>query len=301
MNTTENRELRTGLKNDPTRREALRLLCLAAFSAPLSSFAKSFPMSSDDILTLPPPPADARVAYGADPNQFGDLRLPKGKGPFPLVMNIHGGFWRAAYDLKHAGHLCAALTAKGLASWNVEYRRVGNPGGGWPGTFEDVRHAYRFLPELGKRYSLDTNKVVVMGHSAGGQLALCLAARETSIKNAVSLAGVLDLRQAFESHLSNDAVAAFLGGTPSEVTDRYRDADPMELSIDHSTTQWAIHGAADNVVPSTFSRNYAQQKKQKGEDVHYLEISTAGHYDLIDPATPAWTKVRDTILHLVGL
>jgi acetyl esterase/lipase len=258
-------------------------------------------MSSDSILTLPPPPADARVAYGTDPDQFGDLRLPKGKGPFPLVMNIHGGFWRAAYDLAHAGHLCAALTAKGIATWNVEYRRVGNRGGGWPGTFEDLRNAYRFLPELGKRYSLDVNKVVVMGHSVGGQLALCLAEHEASIKKVVSLAGVVDLQQAWELHLSNDAVVEFLGGKPSEVPDHYREADPMQLSVDHSTTQWLIHGAADDVVPSSFSRNYAQQKKKRGEDVHYLEISTAGHYDLIDPRSQAWTKVQDTVQHLLGL
>src|SRR2546427_12311839 len=80
---------------------------------------------ADDILTIPPPPADVRLAYGTDPNQFGDLRLSKTKGPFPVVMNIHGGFWRAKYDLGHGGHLCAALTARGLATWNLEYRRVG--------------------------------------------------------------------------------------------------------------------------------------------------------------------------------
>ena len=99
-------------------------------------------MSSDDILTLPPPPADARLPYGTDPNQFADLRLPKTKGLFPVVMNIHGGYWRAKYDLAHCGHLCAALTSKGIATWNIEYRRVGNPGGGWPGTFEDIRNAF---------------------------------------------------------------------------------------------------------------------------------------------------------------
>jgi acetyl esterase/lipase len=287
------------LTKDTTRREALRLLCLA-LSAPLCSFAKSFPMSSDSILTLPPPPADARIAYGTDPNQFGDLRLPKSKSPFPLAMNLHGGFWRAKYDLAHAGHLCAALTAKGIATWNVEYRRVGNPGGGWPGTFSDVRNAYRFLPQLSKRYNLDANKVVVMGHSAGAQLALCLAAHEASLKKVVSLAGILDLQQAWEQHLSDNAVAEFLGGKPSEVTDHYREADPMQFTIDHSTTQWLIHGAADDVIPSYFSRNYAQQKKTRGEDVHYLEISTAGHYDLIDPRSLAWVKVQDTVLHLLS-
>jgi acetyl esterase/lipase len=257
-------------------------------------------MSSDSILTLPPPPADARVAYGSDPNQFGDIRLPKGSGPFPLVMNIHGGFWRARYDLAHAGHLCAALTAKGIATWNIEYRRVGNPGGGWPGTFEDVRNAYRFLPQLSKRYSVDANKVLVMGHSAGAQLALCLAAHEASLRKVVSLAGLVDLQPAWELHLSNDAVVEFLGGKPSAVPEHYHEADPMQLAIAQATTQWLIHGAADDVVPSYISRNYAQQKKQKGEDVHYLEISTAGHYDVIDPKSQAWIKVQDTVLHLLG-
>jgi acetyl esterase/lipase len=277
----------------------MRLLCLA-LCVPLSSFAESFPMSSDSILTLTPPPADARVAYGTDANQFGDLRLPQGKGPFPLVMNLHGGFWRARYDLAHAGHLCAALTTKGIATWNVEYRRVGNSGGGWPGTFDDVRNAFRFLPELAKRYSVDAGKVLVMGHSAGAQLALCLAAHESSLKRVVSLAGVVDLQQAYELHLSDDAVAGFLGGKPSAVPQHYSEADPIELKIDHAATQWLIHGSPDDVVPSYFSRNYAQQKKQKGEDVHYLEISTAGHYDLIDPHSQAWSRVQDTVLHLLS-
>ena len=96
---------------------------------------------SEESLNLPPPPADAHLAYGADPNQFGELRLPKDttKGAFPVVMNIHGGYWRAKYTLTHTGHLCAALAAAGIATWNLEYRRVGNHGGGWPGTFEDIR------------------------------------------------------------------------------------------------------------------------------------------------------------------
>jgi len=255
---------------------------------------------SDEILTLPPPPADARAAYGTDPHQFGDVRLPKTKGPFPVVMNIHGGYWRAKYDLAHAGHLCAALTARGLATWNIEYRRVGDPGGGWPGTFEDIRNAYRFLPQLAKRYNTNSTKTLVMGHSAGGQLALCLAAHESSVKNVISLAGVVDLQQAWESHLSNNAVVDFLGGTPKEVPEHYHEADPMQLSITHSTTQWLIHGAADDVVPSYFSRGYAEQKKRKGEDVHYLEISTAGHFELIDPHSSAWPRVESTVLHLLG-
>ncbi len=257
------------------------------------------PVSSEDILTLPPPPADARVAYGTDPNQFGDLRLPKSKGPFPVVMNIHGGYWRAKYDLAHAGHLCAALTAKGLATWNIEYRRVGNPGGGWPGTFEDIRSAYRYLSQIAKRYSLDPARILVMGHSAGAQLALCLAAHEPSLKHVISLAGVVDLQQAWELHLSNNAVVELLGGKPSEVPEHYHEADPMQLAIDHATTQWLIHGAADDVVPPSFSRQYAEQKKQRGENVASLEIATAGHFDVIDPRSSAWPRIEDTVLHLL--
>jgi acetyl esterase/lipase len=258
-------------------------------------------MPADDILTLPPPPADARISYGPDDNQFAEIRLPKTKGPFPVAMNIHGGYWRAKYDLAHAGHLCAALTAKGIATWNIEFRRVGNKGGGWPGTFEDVRSAYRYLAQISKKYDLDPAKFLVMGHSAGGELALCLAAHEASIRSVVALAGVVDLQQAFELHLSNDAVVEFLGGKPAEVREHYREADPMQESISRSTIQWLIHGAGDDVVPSTFSRNYAQQKKERGEDVHYLEISTAGHFDLIDPRSNAWPKVEDTVRHLLGV
>src|SRR5450755_1998951 len=97
--------------------------------------------SAEDILTLVPPAADARVAYGSDPNQFIDLRLPRSKGPHAALIFIHGGYWRAKYSLEHAGHLCAALTAKGIATFNVEYRLVGNPGGAWPNTFADIRSA----------------------------------------------------------------------------------------------------------------------------------------------------------------
>jgi acetyl esterase/lipase len=255
-------------------------------------------MATNDILTLPSPPADARLTYGADPNQFGELRRPKTGGPFPVAICLHGGYWRAKYDLKYAGHLCAALTARELATWNVEYRRVGNPGGGWPGTFEDVRAGYRYISQIAKRYNLDAAKVVVIGHSAGGQLALCLAAHEPSLKRVVSLAGVVDLQQAWELRLSDNAVAVFLGGEPGSVPEHFREADPMQLKV--SATQWLIHGSSDDAVPPFFSRNYTEQKRKRGEDAHYLEISTAGHFDLVDPRSTAWPKVEGTVLHLLG-
>jgi acetyl esterase/lipase len=258
---------------------------------------------SDDILTLPSPPADTRLSYGSDPNQFFDLRLPKSKGPYPIVINIHGGFWRAKYNLDHAGHLCAALTVKGLATANVEYRRVGNESGGWPNTFADIRSAYQFLRQNARQHNLDPQKLVVMGHSAGGQLALCLAAREPGVTRVVSLAGVVDLQCAYQLHLSNNAVVEFLHGTPTEVPDHYREADPMELSISQGH-QWLIHGTDDDVVPSVFSRDYiaSTQKRfgNKQEDAHLVEIPTATHLDLIDPRTKAWKQVEQTILRLIS-
>ncbi len=278
-------------KASVSRRDVLMTFCVLWF--------EPFLMLSDDILTLPPPPADHRLPYGADPNQFGELRLPKTKGPHPVVLNIHGGYWRAKYGLAHAGHLCAALTAKGLATWNLEYRRVGNPGGGWPGTFEDVVSGYRFLPQIAERYDLNSGRMLVMGHSAGGQLALCLAAHEPSIRSVISLAGVVDLRRAWELHLSNDAVVEFLGGKPTDVSEHYHEADPMQLRI--KATQWLIHGLGDDAVPSVISRTYAETKKMRGEDVHFLEIATAGHFELIDPRSTAWPKVENTILHLIGV
>ena len=135
-----------------------------------------------------------------------------------------------------------------------------------------------------------------VGHSAGGELALCLAAHEPSLKHVISLAGGVDLQQAWELHLGNDAVVDFLGGKPSQIGDHYREADPMQLSVPQTTRQWLIHGAEDDVVPAILSRNYTEQKKKRREDAHYLEISTAGHFDLIDPRSKAWPKIENTIL-----
>ena len=258
---------------------------------------------SDDILSRQPPPADKRLAYGSDPYQFVDLRLPhkeKPGGLWPLVINIHGGFWRAKYNLDHAAHLCAALTASGLATANLEYRRVGNPGGGWPGTFADIRAAYQILLQRTQAEHLDREKIVVMGHSAGGQLALCLAAHEPTVSRVISLAGVVDLQQAYKLHLSNDAVVEFLHGTPKEVPEHYQEADPMRLSIPDAR-QVLIHGSVDDIVPFPFSRDYVREKGNHTprENASLVEIAGAGHIDLIDPNSAAWKQVEKAVLQLV--
>ena len=253
--------------------------------------------SSEHILTDAPPSADARLRYGDDEFQFGDLRLPKGPGPFPAAMFIHGGFWRARYDLKHTSFLCAAVTKAGFATWNLEYRRVGNSGGGWPGSFEDVTAGYQFLRQLAGKYPIDTKRILVLGHSAGGQLALALAAHHNSMRGVVSLAGVSNLRRAWELHLSNDAVSEFLGGDPQRVPEHYHEASPAELDI--HCKQLIVHGAEDDTVPVQMSRDYAKQKLHRHENASLLEIPKAGHFEIVDPESTIWPKVEKAVLALV--
>ena len=253
-------------------------------------------MSSEDILSQPPPPADARISYSSDPNQFGELRLPKSKGPHPLAMVIHGGFWRAKYDLAHTGHMCAALAGSGIATWNIEYRRVGNPGSGWPGTFDDVTATFRYLPKLSKQYDLDMERVFVMGHSAGGHLALALAARQNQLRGVLALAPLSDLRRAYGLHLSNDAVVEFLAGTPSQVPEHYAEASPIELPI--SVPQIIIHGTHDDIVPVAMSRSYVDAKHKHGENLRLLELD-CGHFEPIDPSSEAWAVVQHAALELL--
>jgi pimeloyl-ACP methyl ester carboxylesterase len=142
-----------------------------------------------------------------------------------------------------------------------------------------------------------------MGHSAGAQLALCLAAHEPAVKNVISLAGVVDLQRTYQLHLSNDAVVEFLRGTPSEVPDHYREADPMQLSLPQAR-QWLIHGSVDGEIPPEFSREYVALKQRRQgrqkEDAHLLEIRGADHYDLIDPRSKAWEQVQKTVRDLTA-
>ncbi|MGC2246616.1 MAG: alpha/beta hydrolase [Terriglobales bacterium] len=257
-------------------------------------------MSSEDILNKPQPAPDERVSYGADAQQFVEVRLPRSSGLHAGLINIHGGYWRAKYDLAHTGHLCEALRAAGVATFNVEYRRVGNAGGGWPGTFDDIRAAYRLVQQQAARFRIDAARAAVMGHSAGAQLALCLAAHEPLVRGVISLAGVLDLKKAYALHLSNDAVVEFLGGKPDAVPEHYREADPMELAIPQAR-QWILCGKDDDVVPPEFSREYVRYKTSaKKENAELVEIAGAGHFELIDPSSEAFARVRNAVMAAVA-
>ena len=162
-----------------------------------------------------------------------ELRLPKGPGPHPVVILVHGGCWQAPWGFDHVRSLAAALTAEGYATWSLEYRRLGDPGGGWPGTFEDVARGADHLREAAKAHPLDLDRVVALGHSAGGQLALWLAARPRlpagsplhaaqplRLRGVVSLAGITDLRAGAEGGVCGDAIPQLLGGPPQDQADR---------------------------------------------------------------------------------
>ena len=268
---------------------------------------------SQSILDLAPPPADLRTRYGPDPLHIADLRFPERPGPHPCIIAIHGGFWRNRYDLGHLGHLCAALTGAGFVTWNVEYRRLGDPGGGWPGTFHDVARAARYLfamapLDMSPRHRIDPGRVIVLGHSAGGHLASWLACigavpatsdiggEPLPLQGVVSLAGVLDLRRAFELNLSDGAVPHLLHGAPDQVPERYAAASPAELrplAIPHLL----VHGAADEIVPPELSTRL--HVANPGAST-LLTFPETGHFELIDPRSAIWPGLLAAIHRLAG-
>jgi len=255
---------------------------------------------AQSILQLPMPTGGERIPYGSDPLQFGELRLPEGNGPFPVAIVIHGGFWRAAYNLDHISHLCVDLNKAGVATWSLEYRRIGNAGGGWPGTFDDVAAGVNHLRAIAAKHKLDIERVVIMGHSAGGHLALWMGAQKNTIplRGIVSLAGVADLQKAFDLKLSNNVVADLLGGTPTSVPDRYRLGSPSAL-LPLRVKQRLIHGTLDANVPFDISKDYVASAKSRGDDAELITLDGARHFELIDPRTREFETVRKTTLDLL--
>lgn len=246
--------------------------------------------------------AASAEAYGPGTDQFGELWRPAGDGPWPVVALLHGGFWRARRTLELMRPLAADLAGRGLAAWNLEYRRVGQPGGGWPGTFQDVAAGLDHLAALAGREPLDLDRLVVAGHSAGGHLALWSAARpglpagapgagpRVVPRLAVSLAGVCDLAAGADDGLGEGAVAELLGATPAQDPARYRLASPL-ARLPLGVAQLLVHGDADTRVPVAQSRAYAAAAAAAGDPVELVELAGAGHMDVIDPASPAWAEV----------
>lgn len=253
-----------------------------------------------------------RIPYAPGEFQFGELYLPTGTGLHPIAILLHGGYWRARYGLDLMNGLAEDLAKRGIAAWNIEYRRVGNPGGGWPSTFLDVAHAADYLREIAPTYALDLSRVVPIGHSAGGHLALWLAARARisatspispqtqplALAGVISLAGVLDLKLAYELHLSNDAVVELLGGEPDNVSERYQAGSPAAL-LPLGLPQVLIHGTADAHVPIQVSQTYARAAQAAGDTISYFEPTGVDHFAVIDATTDVWKLIMNEMHRLV--
>lgn len=269
-------------------------------------------LSAADALALPKPPADYRLQYGSDPLQFGELRRPAGAGPHPVAIVIHGGCWLAAYDLGYMAGLASALAATGVATWSIEYRRIGDDGGGFPGTFEDVAAAADHLRALAGGEAFDLDRVVAVGHSAGGHLALWLAARHRlaaddplrgqsplPLAGVVALAGIPDLAEFASPEGCGAAVAELLGGAPGKRAGRLRRASPIEL-LPLGLPQVLIAGGRDTIVPPSHAGAYAAAAGAAGEKVRVVTVPESGHFELVVPGSVAWPTVRDAVLELVA-
>jgi acetyl esterase/lipase len=253
-------------------------------------------------------PSTIRVAYGEQPQQFADLYLPddclpdgegRGREAAPVVVLIHGGFWRAKYELDLMSPLAEDLAQSGYAAWNIEYRRVGQPGGGWPGTLHDVAAAIDRLADLAPSHPLDLDRVAFVGHSAGGHLALWSAGRP-AIRHgepgadpkvvplvAIGQGPVVALRRAAEQHVGNGAVTDFLAGTPGVVPDRYDAATPRLYA---GPRMVAVVGSDDDVVPPEFSVDDDQP-----DGIEVVTIDGADHMVLIEPGGAPWSVVRSLL------
>ncbi len=269
-------------------------------------------MTVKDLLDLPRPAPDHYLPYGDHPLQFGELRLPAGGGPVPVAVLIHGGCWLAPYDLGHLSALAAALAAEGVATWSLEYRRLGDAGGGYPATFEDVARGTDALRALAAAYRLDLARVVFVGHSAGGHLALWLAARPNLPRNSplwaaqplrprgvVALAGIPDLAQAAALGVCGDAAERLLGGDGATRRQRLAEVSPAEM-LPLGVPVELVTAAHDQVVPAVVAASFAARLAQADDPVRIWEVAGVGHYELVNPASSAWGVVRAAVHEMLG-
>jgi dipeptidyl aminopeptidase/acylaminoacyl peptidase len=234
------------------------------------------------------PHRPAGHAYGSDPEQVAELRLPAGPGPHPVAVLLHGGFWRARFSARLTAALACDLTDRGWASWNAEYRRAGN-GGGPIETLDDVAAAIAALRGLDA--PLDLDRVVVIGHSAGGQLGLCAAAAApVRVRCVVALAPICDLVATARDGLGEDAAVAWVGATAEQAPELYAHADPS-AHLPTGVDSLLVHGDADQRVPIAQSRAYQAAARAAGDRCELLELPGADHFAPILPWSDAWAAV----------
>jgi acetyl esterase/lipase len=287
---------------------ALLLMGAPAMAAPMT-------YAEFQAQVVQPPAPGPILAYGSDPLQHVELWSPTGKGPFPVVLMIHGGCWQTAVakaDIMHA--LAADLTKHGIAVWNIEYRGVDVPGGGYPGTFQDVAAAADMLGRDGPKLGLDTKRVVAVGHSAGGHLALWLAGRRNlprasvlwsahplPIAGVVSAGGLPDLAQAkadAAEACGADTVDKLVGPPTIRHLDVFADTSAVSL-VPLGIHQQLVVGSDDPIAPKPFSDSYRAVAVAKGDRAAVSTVVGAGHFELIAPSTPAWALERRMIAELL--
>lgn len=245
------------------------------------------------------------MAYGPASSQFGELRLPGGASsaaPAPVLILLHGGCWSSAFDQTYLRHLAETITQQtGVATWNVEYRRLGEPGGGWPGTLLDAAQATDHLRAMAATHHLDLSRVVSAGHSAGGQLALWLATRRKiprqselyradplRLSGVIGLAPITDLAAYSRGHAAcNTAVRDLLGGAASQQPLRYRSASPR-AQLPLGVPLWLVQGAADPIVPTSSVTAYAEAARAVGDRVTFDITPGAGHFEPALPGSASW-------------
>jgi acetyl esterase/lipase len=250
------------------------------------------------------------LPYGPRPDQVAEVTVPPdAEGPLPLALLLHGGVWREPHDRVHVRPLAAALAATGVVVANVDYRRV-DGAGGWPTTFADVALATDTVPDLieASGLAIDRSAVVLVGHSAGGHLALWSTLRHLTapdvpgyrvtplpVAGVVPLAGVVALTSFYRTSPDGDTVARLMGGDPAAVPDRYRAADPALLGAPECRVV-LVHGSEDEAVPVQTARDYAAAH----DVVALVELAGTGHFEVIDPGSTAWPAVRAAVLLALG-
>ena len=268
-----------------------------------------------DLAALPSLPPDRRIKYGEDSSEYGELRVPSGTGPHPVAVLIHGGCFKAAYaTTRDLSAMADALKNQGIATWNVEYRRVGQTGGGWPGTYLDVGNAVDYLRTIAGEYNLDLKRVVLVGHSAGGNLAMWAAGRSRlpmespvrtadplPIRGVVNLAGPMDLTAnipGYQALCRDSVITSLMGGTPTAVPDRYAQASAIKL-LPLGTPQVVIIGEHEDFVPRPIAASYVDAAIRSGDQARLIVIPGVGHFDIASPRASTWETVSSTIRYLL--
>ncbi len=292
---------------------SLRTLFSALF---LAGPASAAPMTLNDYLALSGPAPSATIAYGSAPSQFAELFRPAGPGPFPVVVLVHGGCWTVKFGgITQMRNVAGALAARGIAVWNVEYRRVDEEGGGYPGTYQDINAALDTLAAQAGRYQLDTGRIVAMGHSAGGQLVQWIAGRARiapssplfqatplAVRHVISLGGLADLRREqalIKSSCGRDIEQ--LAGLPSPGRpDVFSDTNAAELMPNGASTV-LITGALDTISPPRVAYDYAARAQAAGDRARVIILPKASHYDEIAASSPSWKLILPVVEEALGL